>query len=59
MKFLVSDWNSYREYLMDAKDVLKLINGENGKLYKLKDLQSDWECGVTKFLSNVRIRKVI
>jgi hypothetical protein len=58
MKFLVTDHNSYREYLMDAKDVLKLINGDN-KPYNLKHLQSDWECGVTKMLNNVIIRKVI
>jgi hypothetical protein len=58
MKFLVTDWNSYREYLMDVKEVLKLINGDN-KPYKLKDLESDWECGVTKVLNNVKIRKMI
>ena len=58
MKFLVTDYNSYREYLMDAKDVLKLINGDN-KPYNLKHLQSDWPCGVTKVLHNVIIRKVM
>jgi hypothetical protein len=59
MKFLVTDYNSYREYLMDAKEVLKLINGENSQQYRLKDLQSDWECGVTKILSNVKIRRAV
>ena len=59
MKFLVTDWNSYREYLMDAKDVLKLINGENSQQYRLKDLQSDWPCGVTKILRNVKIRRAV
>jgi hypothetical protein len=58
MKFLVTDYNSYREYLMDANEVLRLINGDN-KPYKLKDLQSDWEYGVTKMLSNVIIRKIV
>jgi hypothetical protein len=58
MKFLVTDYNSYREYLMDAKDVLKLINGDT-KPYNLKHLQSDWKCGVTKVLNNVIIRKIV
>lgn len=56
MKFLVSDWNTPREYLMDAKQVLALIN-DGGKRYILKDLESDWEFGVTKVLNNFRIRR--
>lgn len=56
-KFLVGDWNTHREYLMDAKQVLQLINDGNSQLYKLKDLESDWAFGVTKILNNYRIRR--
>ena len=55
-KFLVSDWNTHREYLMDAKQVLNLIN-DGGQLYKMRDLESDWDFGVTKVLNNYRIRR--
>ena len=57
MLFLVSDWNTHREYLMDAKQVLNLIN-DGGQLYKMRDLESDWEFGVTKVLNNFRIRRM-
>lgn len=56
MLFMVSDWNSGREYLMDTKQVLTLIN-DGGKRYLMKDLESDWEFGVTKVLNNFRIRR--
>ena len=55
-KLLVSDWNTHREYLMDTKEVLKLIN-DGGQLYKARDLESDWDFGVTKVLNNYKIRR--
>jgi hypothetical protein len=56
-KFLVSDWNTHREFLMDTKQVLNLINEGNGQLYKVRDLESDWDFGVTKVLNNYKIRR--
>jgi hypothetical protein len=56
-KFLVSDWNTHREFLMDTKQVLNLINDGNSQLYKARDLESDWDFGVTKVLNNYRIRR--
>lgn len=58
MLFMVSDWNSGREYLMDAKQVLTLIN-DGGKRYFMKDLESDWQGGVTRFLNHYRVRRVV
>jgi len=58
MLFLVSDMNAQQEYLMDQKEVLQLLRKDGGKLYTQKDLESDWEYGVTKFLNHIRIRKM-
>ena len=58
MLFLVSDMNVQQEYLMDHKEVLEFLRRDGGKMYTLKDLESDWEFGVTKFLNHIRVRKM-
>lgn len=55
-KFLVVDWLSQQEILLDPKQVLDLLN-DGSKRYTMKDLESDWEHGYTKVLNNFTIRR--
>lgn len=58
MLFLVSDYNSKQELLLDAKQLLLLIN-DGGKRYLLKDLESDWQGGVTRMMNHYRVRRMV
>lgn len=55
-KFLVVDWVSKQEILLDTKQVLDILNDGN-KRYTAKDLESEWEHGFTKILNNYTIRR--